>query len=80
VLAREELSHRPKARIAVGLVIEERRAYPHAWLVEEGIALEPSVLTGDPVLAQRRYLEVPTDRTGAFFLQLFDGAVRLKAK
>ena len=80
VLAREEVRHRPKARIAVGVVIEERRAYPHAWLVEDGTALEPSVLPGDPVLAQRRYLEVPTERSGAFFLQLFDGAVRLKAQ
>lgn len=80
VLAREEAARRPAARVAVGLVIEEGRAYPHAWVAEGAGAFNPSVLAGDPVLEQRRYLEVPPERSGTFFLQLFEGAVRLKAK
>ena len=80
VLAREEAERRPKARVAVGLVVEEGRAYPHAWIVDGADAFDPSVLPQDSVLAQRRYLEVPRERSGAFFLQLFEGAVRLKAK
>lgn len=80
LLAREAASLRPRSRVTVGLVVEEGRAYPHAWLTEGSAALDPSVLPGDPSLAERRYLEVPLERSGAFFLQLFDGAVRLKAK
>lgn len=80
VLAREEAARRPKARVAVGLVIEAGRAYPHAWIVEGAAAFDPSVLPEDPVLAQRQYLEVPRERSGTFFLQLFEGAVRLKTK
>ena len=80
ILAREAASLRPKSRVTVGLVVEEGRAYPHAWLTEGSAALDPSVRPGDPSLAQRRYLEVPVERSGAFFLQLFDGAVRLVAK
>ena len=80
VLAREEAARRPKSRLAVGVVIEDGHAFPHAWLEEGGLALDPSVLGGDPVLAQRRYLEVPVAQSGAFFLRLFDGAVRLEAK
>lgn len=80
VLAREEAARRPKSRVAVGVVIEDGHAFPHAWLEDGGLALDPSVLGGDPVLSQRRYLEVPVEQSGAFFLRLFDGAVRLKAK
>ena len=78
--ARAELTRRSNARLVVGLVVEDGRAFPHAWLDEQGLALDPSVLAGDPVLARRRYLEVPAERSGAFFLQLFDGTVRLVAK
>jgi hypothetical protein len=80
VLAREEAARRPKSRVAVGLVIEAGRAFPHAWLAEGENAFDPSVLAKDPLLAQRRYLEVPVEQSGAFYLRLFDGAVRLKAK
>jgi hypothetical protein len=61
----------------VGLVIEDGRAFPHAWVVEGARALDPSVPELDPVLRSRRYLEIPRERSGAFFLQLFDGAVKL---
>ena len=78
--ARAELTRRPAARLAVGLVVEDGRAFPHAWVDEKGLALDPSVLSGDPVLARRRYLELPAERSGAFFLQFFDGSVRLVPK
>jgi hypothetical protein len=72
--------HRPAVpleirRLAVGLVVEDGRAYPHAWVVEGDRALDPSVLPGDAVLRGRRYLEVPHAGSGAFFLALFDGQV-----
>lgn len=80
VLAREAQARRPGARLSVGLVVEGDRAYPHAWLTEGEAATDPSVLPGDPVLSSRRYLEVPAAQSGTFFLQLFDGALRLEAK
>lgn len=80
VLAREEAARRPRSTVSVGLVIEDGRAYPHAWVNENGAALDPSVLEGDPILATRRYLEVPVEKSGSFYLRFFDGAVRLKAK
>jgi len=80
VLAREEAARRPRSKVSVGLVIEEGRAYPHAWVTENGGASDPSVLEGDPLLATRRYLEIPVEQSGSFYLRFFDGAVRLKAK
>lgn len=80
VLAREEQARRPGSRVSVGLVVEGDRAFPHAWIADGETALDPSVLPEDPVLATRRYLEVPAAQSGAFFLQLFDGALRLEAR
>lgn len=77
VLAQEAAERRPGSHVTVGLVIEGERAYPHAWLTEGGAALDPSVLPDDPVLATRRYLEVPAELSGDLYLRLFDGAVRL---
>lgn len=75
VLARKAVAAKAGRRLAVGLVVEEGRAYPHAWVVEGARALDPSVLPNDPALRTRRYLEVPQARSGAFFLALFDGQV-----
>ena len=79
VLAREATAKRRGSRLAVGLVLEGGRAFPHAWIVERGQALDPSVVKGDPVLSERRYLEVPREESGRFFLELFDGQVRVTA-
>ncbi len=78
-LAREELSLRPGARLAVGLVIENARAYPHAWLMEDFEILDPSVLDGDEGIRHRRYLEVPLRLSGRFFMELFNGKLKLKS-
>ena len=80
VLAREETAKNPAARLSAGLVIEDGRAYPHAWVTSKGVATDPSVLAGDPTLERRRYLELPKAKSGDFYLRLFDGAVRLVAK
>ncbi|MDP2275758.1 MAG: hypothetical protein Q8K32_33730 [Archangium sp.] len=81
VLARGESARQPGSMVSVGLVIEDGRAYPHAWVTAaNGMASDPSVLPDDPVLATRRYLELPRAVSGGFFLRFFDGAVRLKAK
>ena len=81
MLARSESARKPGSTVSVGLVIEEGRAYPHAWVTEaNGKALDPSVLPEDPILSSRRYLEMPREVSGSFFLRFFDGAVRLKAK
>lgn len=75
VLARKAVAAMKGRRLAVGLVVEGGRAYPHAWVVEGDRALDPSVRPGDEVLRTRRYLEVPHAQSGAFFLALFDGQV-----
>jgi hypothetical protein len=80
ILAREEAAKRPGATVSVGLVIEDGRAYPHAWVTQKGAAFDPSVLEGDPILKQRRYLELPKAKSGDFYLRFFDGAARLVAK
>ncbi len=77
VLSRRALEGHPQRRLAVGLVIEAGRAFPHAWVVEADRALDPSVAAGDEVLQRRQYLELPKARSGVFYLQLFDGAVKL---
>lgn len=77
LLARRALEGHPARRLAVGLVIEDGRAYPHAWVVEGNRALDPSVEADDEVLQRRRYLEVPREKSGLFFLQLFEGTQRV---
>lgn len=78
LLARRAVEKLPGARVSVGLVVEDGRAYPHAWVTTSKGAQDPSVRPGDEVLTRRRYLEVPVAKSGAFFLQLFDGALQLR--
>lgn len=73
VLARKAVKAATGRRLAVGLVIEAGRAYPHAWVVDASGPLDPSVPPDDPVLSARRYVELPAERAGAFFLALFEG-------
>lgn len=76
-LAREAAAKRPGAVVSLGVVLEDGRAFPHAWVTTPEGVEDPSVLPGDPVLAQRRYLEVPKEKAGQFYLGLFSGALRL---
>lgn len=77
VLARRFVSLNQDARVVTGLVIEEGRAFPHAWVVTKDGPVDPSVLPED---AERRYLELPADRAGSLYLALFAGTLRLVAK
>jgi hypothetical protein len=79
-LARALAAELPGATVAVGLVVEDGVAFPHAWVNAADGALDPSVLPDDDVLRRRRYLEVPAARAGRFFLELFDGSLRLVAQ
>lgn len=76
-LARKHAAALPGAKVAVGLVVEGGVAFPHAWVTTAAGPVDPSVLAGDAALARRRYLEVPAERAGRFYLELFDGAVKL---
>ncbi len=78
VLARKAVERTPGARVSVGLVVDNGRAFPHAWVTTPKGAQDPSVLPGDEVLQTRRYLEVPVAKSGDFFLKLFDGAIQLR--
>jgi hypothetical protein len=78
VLAREAAQARPGARVAVGLVVEGGRAFPHAWVVDaDGQERDPSTPTQPP---GRRYVEVPASESGKFYLRLFAGEVKVVAR
>lgn len=77
VLARRFVRQHPGAHVVTGLVIEAGRAFPHAWVMTEEGAVDPSALPGD---GERRYLEFPADRAGSLYLALFAGTLRLEAK
>ncbi len=80
LLAREAAARRAGARVVLGVVIENGRAFPHAWVAMGAEMLDPSVLADDEVLTQRRYLELPSRLAGATYLALFDGAARFEAR
>ncbi len=80
VVARNALEGHPTRRLAVGVVIERGRAFPHAWVVDGTLDLDPSIAPDDPLLPARQYLEIPRVDSGAFFLKLFDGQVRLVSR
>ena len=74
VLARRAVDGHPTRSVVVGLVLEGTRAFPHAWVLENGVHLDPSVPPGDPVLRERRYVALPPARRGVVLLELFEGA------
>lgn len=76
VLAREAAAKKKGAVVSLGVVLEDGRAFPHAWVTTPEGVEDPSVLPGDPVLAERSYLEVPKEKAGQFYLGLFSGALR----
>jgi len=74
LLARRVVAQTPGSRVSVGLVLDAGRAFPHAWVTTSAGAFDPSL----PPDEHRRYLEVPVEESGEFFLKLFDGALRLR--
>lgn len=77
VLARAAVKERGRGRVAVGLVIEEGRAFPHAWVVDGALELDPTLQA--PVEG-RRYVEFPREESGRLYLALFSGSLRLLAR
>lgn len=78
VAARRYVAAHPKAALVLGLVVEDGRAWPHAWIREGGRDGDPSVRPGDVALAGRQYLELPAADAGRVYLELLDGARRVR--
>lgn len=74
VLARAAVKESPGRRVAVGLVIDGERAFPHAWVVEGAAEFDPTI--GTPVPG-RRYVEFPREDSGRLYLALFAGSLKL---
>lgn len=64
--------------VQLGVVLEGERAWPHAWVRRKaGDFVDPSLDSGSPLLATRRYLAFPDEHAGALYLELASGARRL---
>lgn len=59
--------------VAVGVVVEAGRAWPHAWVERDGRSLDPTLVHDDPALAQRLYLRFPDADAGRLYLELAAG-------
>lgn len=77
VAARRFVASHPGATLVLGLVVEDGRAWPHAWARVGGSAVDPSVLPGDDALVARQYLELPGDEAGRVYVELLDGRRRV---
>lgn len=77
VAARRFVESHAGAELVLGLVVEDGRAWPHAWARLGGRAVDPSVLPGDEALAARQYLELPSSEAGRVYLELLDGTRRV---
>lgn len=74
VAARKALAaHGEGAELVLGLVLEDGRAFPHAWFRQGDQHFDPSVLRGDEVLAKRVYVSFPRELAGRLYLELLDG-------
>lgn len=76
--ARAWLGAHPRAVLVLGLVVENGRGYPHAWVREGPQHVDPSVLPGDSALAARQYVALPQGVAGSVYLELLDGARRVR--
>jgi hypothetical protein len=77
VAAKRYVAAHPGAVLVLGLVVEDGRAFPHAWALDGNEAVEPSVVRGDPTLAAREYLALPASEAGRVYLELIDGTRRV---
>ncbi len=66
--------------LALGVVLEDGRAWPHAWVREPGSGrdVDPSVQPGDAALPRRRYLAFPPAEAGRLYLELLGGTRRVQ--
>lgn len=74
-LARAALAADASLSLVLGVVIEDDRAWPHAWVQRRGAQLDPSVPKGDA--PPRRYLAFPSEQAGALYLELLAGTRRV---
>lgn len=72
-LEAEERARGAGAQLVLGVVLEEGRAWQHAWFRRGEQHFDPSVLPGDAVLAARTYVAFPRERAGRLYLELLDG-------
>ncbi|MBL8909936.1 MAG: hypothetical protein JNM17_04440, partial [Archangium sp.] len=77
VLARAAVKERKSGRVAVGLVLEDDRAFPHAWVVDGASEFDPTL---GSAVAGRRYVEFPREESGRLYLALFSGSLKLVKK
>jgi hypothetical protein len=74
VAARRFVDSHPGATLVLGLVVEDGRAWPHAWARIGAREVDPSVRAKDEVLARRQYLALPAEDAGRVYLELLDGS------
>jgi hypothetical protein len=67
------LEKTPGASVQVGLLVEDGRAWPHAWVRRsDGTQVDPTRTTNEA--RQRVYLAFPAAQAGRWFLELASGA------
>lgn len=76
VAARRYVDTHAGATLVLGLVVENGRAWPHAWARLGARDVDPSVLPDDEVLSKRQYLALPEGQAGRVYLELLDGTRR----
>ena len=76
--ARQYATAHAGALTIIGLVIEDGRAWPHAWSRVKGADVDPSVPSGADV-SGRQYLALPQGQAGQVFLELAAGSRKVTA-
>ncbi|MBK7862261.1 MAG: hypothetical protein IPJ65_27370 [Archangiaceae bacterium] len=77
-LATAYVAANPGARLALGVVVEKGRAYPHAWAVTaSGADVDPSAKAAAFARANTAYLELPPAEAGRLYLELLEGRRKL---
>lgn len=73
-VARAAIAADPALALVLGLVVEDGRAYPHAWVRRGTQHLDPTLGPREaPALAGRTYLRLPEGSAGRVYLDLLDG-------
>ena len=80
-VARERVAEHPEFRVALGLVVEKGRAYPHAWAVSDVSGdVDPSAKAPGKKAKpapNKAYLELPREQAGALYVELLEGKRKL---
>jgi hypothetical protein len=67
--------------VQLGLVVEDGRAWPHAWVrTKKGAFLDPTLERGAEALSRRKYLALPDREAGTRYLELASGSRRVVAR